>query len=594
MTSKDDHDDKVPTEVLPPVMNSAEKSASFRKRRLSFPKHHLEDDIVKVAEDAKQEDKNDDDDDDNYDDEENDKAHTFRKRRLSLTLAKPQVAQDDDDASVPPPADTSVHRPAKRRRSSVTSAASGASSTTTNGNNQKKHKSLTLHSTELLGGPLPPPSPAVHNANILYRQQPAPPPPPPLDLTLAAALESTTPHLTHRQRRKMLNPRWKKRHQPTDESKFPFPKDIVGTFSCHGVEPIYGSEYDEAEEEEEEVSPDDDYDNDEVDDGGAVNKDDRNPVKQLNEEFVETTKEESESADCLESTDVVDEAAAPVKHTMAAKINQDRGGIVFPYGNSRRTALFAVYDGHGQGGELVSQYALHEVQRRLEIHPSFKTDLQRAFHETFLAVDDSLRYEPLIEPYYAGTTAVVALFRDQTLTLANAGDSRAVLAQRSGNSWKALDLTVDQNPDSPAEQARIERMGGFVSPPPGPGLSARVWLDSDLTQIGLAMARSIGDHAIAEVGVIAEPVVTTHTVGPHDDFLLLASDGVWEFLSSQEAIDIVGEHLEERGATKACQALIEAAASRWHDEEGEYRDDITAIVVRLPGLWDKLAGSSQG
>ena len=61
--------------------------------------------------------------------------------------------------------------------------------------------------------------------------------------------------------------------------------------------------------------------------------------------------------------------------------------------------------------------------------------------------------------------------------------------------------------------------------------------------------------------------------------------GVWEFLESKDAVSIVGENLH-RGSTKACQALIEAAADKWHEEEGEYRDDITAIVVQLQHLWN--------
>lgn len=51
-----------------------------------------------------------------------------------------------------------------------------------------------------------------------------------------------------------------------------------------------------------------------------------------------------------------------------------------------------------------------------------------------------------------------------------------------------------------------------MSPPPEPGLSSRVWLDAAMTQIGLAMARSIGDHAVKSIGVVAEPEVTTHTI----------------------------------------------------------------------------------
>jgi serine/threonine protein phosphatase PrpC len=242
----------------------------------------------------------------------------------------------------------------------------------------------------------------------------------------------------------------------------------------------------------------------------------------------------------------------------------------------------------------VSQYALHEIQRLLEKHKDFNTNIEKAFQETFVKVDQSLTEEVLIEPLYAGTTACVALLRDAQLVLANAGDSRAVLARKKGvNAWEAINLTQDQNPDLAQEHQRIHEMGGYVSPPPEPGLSARVWLDADCTQIGLAMARSIGDHAVKQVGVIAEPVVTFHDIQPDDDFVVLATDGVWEFIESAEAVKIVSENLA-KGATKACRALIEAAAARWHDEEGEYRDDITAIIIRLQHLWDPKKTDEDG
>eukprot|EP00953_Heterococcus_sp_UTEX-ZZ885_P009015 5351-Heterococcus_DN1.PRE.1 len=166
--------------------------------------------------------------------------------------------------------------------------------------------------------------------------------------------------------------------------------------------------------------------------------------------------------------------------------------------------------------------------------------------------------------------------REGHLWVANAGDSRAVVAQRRGvgsgsGAFVAKDLSIDQNPNSPLEQKRIEASGGFVSPPPEPGLSARVWLDREMTQIGLAMARSIGDHAVKSIGVIAEPEITEHTLGPDDTFMILASDGVWEFISSQEAVDKVAGSLD-KGCMRATQVLIEAAAQRWREVEGDYRD----------------------
>jgi protein phosphatase PTC2/3 len=86
--------------------------------------------------------------------------------------------------------------------------------------------------------------------------------------------------------------------------------------------------------------------------------------------------------------------------------------------------------------------------------------------------------------------------------------------------WDLVNLTQDQNPDLPEEQERIVQTWCFVSPPPEPGLSARVWLYKMCTEIGLAMARSFGDHAVKPKGVIAEPVVTFHDLQPEDDFVI--------------------------------------------------------------------------
>jgi len=354
--------------------------------------------------------------------------------------------------------------------------------------------------------------------------------------------------------------------QQNDDSRLPFPRSIVGTYSCHGIEPIYDSD--------------------------------------------------------SSSSPLVDKSKRP---TFVAKINQDRGGVAFPYANCNRTAFFTTYDGHGEGGELVSQYALHEIPKKLEQHVDFQRmmtassrvdsggsgNLETALTDVFLSVDRGLGDDEDIDPTFSGSTACLVLVRGDLLVSCNLGDSRAVLAFRSSGKdgasaatasdggkgeegesgqssvYTALDLTVDQNPDSPGEQERIEEMGGFVSPQED-GLSSRVWLDPDCSQIGLAMSRSLGDHAVRSVGVIAEPVVSEHRLREEDEFMIIATDGVWEFLSSQDAVDIVAKDLDNgQGSSVACQHLIEAAAAKWHEYEGDYRDDITALVIRVKELWNK-------
>ena len=99
------------------------------------------------------------------------------------------------------------------------------------------------------------------------------------------------------------------------------------------------------------------------------------------------------------------------------------------------------------------------------------------------------------------------------------GDSRAMLCDKAAGKREgaladavAKDLTEDQKPDTPAEAARI-KIGRLHSPPEEEwGGPARVWLDANMTLPGLAMARSIGDHLVSSVGVIAEPVVEAYTL----------------------------------------------------------------------------------
>jgi hypothetical protein len=133
-------------------------------------------------------------------------------------------------------------------------------------------------------------------------------------------------HNQHHHRNK-----WRQRFSfcsTTPDHHLPFPRDIVGTYSCHGMEPVYDSDYEDSDYEEEEDGDDIAASNNNINGGGAT-----------------TVKSNQQTT---------------------AKINQDRGGITYPFANSSTTALFSVYDGHGDGGELVSQYALGEVARLLE------------------------------------------------------------------------------------------------------------------------------------------------------------------------------------------------------------------------------------
>mmetsp|Transcript_33527 Transcript_33527/g.88288 ORF Transcript_33527/g.88288 Transcript_33527/m.88288 type:complete len:97 (+) Transcript_33527:130-420(+) len=76
-----------------------------------------------------------------------------------------------------------------------------------------------------------------------------------------------------------------------------------------------------------------------------------------------------------------------------------------------------------------------------------------------------------------------------------------------------------------------------------------------------------------------------HTMTSGDRFLIMASDGVWEFIDNAEAVKIVDQFYSNgQSALEACRFLIARAALSWRKFEGQYRDDITAIVVYLPAV----------
>lgn len=270
-----------------------------------------------------------------------------------------------------------------------------------------------------------------------------------------------------------------------------------------------------------------------------------------------------------------------------SKINQDRGCLVHPFMGDERSSLFCVFDGHGEDGDLVSSFVSDAILAQLATQLDIGLEPTEALKVTFHRVDAALKRERSVPSFDSGSTAIVVLRIGDTLYTACAGDSRAVVARREASTEPgergalvALALSVDQSPDLPEEKARIEACGGFVAPPEEEGLSARVYSDSTCTVVGLAMARALGDECAKPLGIISEPVVTVHQLAQTDEFLVLASDGVWEFISSEQAVNTIASVIDQRGASVACKLLLDRAASAWKRHEGDYRDDITAIVIR--------------
>lgn len=260
-----------------------------------------------------------------------------------------------------------------------------------------------------------------------------------------------------------------------------------------------------------------------------------------------------------------------------AKVNQDRGVAVAPYCKTEEKAFFGVFDGHGALGHEVSSYVQKNLCEEIAKQPNLESDTEAALTKGFVDCNTKLA-KGSVDCTFSGTTVIVCYINGKTLYSANSGDSRAVLARLEEGKMMAVPLSSDQKPEREDEAKRIKANQGRVEACKGPRGEdigpQRVWLlHQDVP--GLAMTRSFGDLIAASVGVIPTPEVWKRTLDEKDKFMILASDGVWEFISNQEAVDIVAKC---KDGEEACKALYEESTKRWRAEE-EVVDDITCLIV---------------
>merc|ERR1712187_226475 len=115
---------------------------------------------------------------------------------------------------------------------------------------------------------------------------------------------------------------------------------------------------------------------------------------------------------------------------------------------------------------------------------------------------------------------------------------------------------------------------------------------------GLGMTRALGDCVLKDCGVIAEPEIVKWSVaGIEEAYVLACSDGVWEFIDSIDAVEIITEEdIRQAGPHDRLEALLKEARKEWHENEGgEYTDDITMVLFPLAGApvpgYDTIPGA---
>lgn len=251
-------------------------------------------------------------------------------------------------------------------------------------------------------------------------------------------------------------------------------------------------------------------------------------------------------------------------------------------------SIYGVYDGHGQKGHDVSNYVKDIMPQLIVGDKRFRTKEMEAmmidiFQQTQELISTASRNKTL-SAQMSGTTATVTIHDHSTkkLTIAHVADSTAVLASYKDNTRKELtarQLTRDHKPDLPDERARIEKAGGRVV---FDGYCNHRVYAKNARYPGLNMSRCLGDLlGHQDAGCSCVPEVLELSITPEDHMLLLCSDGVWEFIEPQQAVDLVKGYGRDT-AMQAADALAQEAWNRWIKEEGgTVVDDITVVIVYL-------------
>lgn len=252
--------------------------------------------------------------------------------------------------------------------------------------------------------------------------------------------------------------------------------------------------------------------------------------------------------------------------------------------------FFGVYDGHG--GAEAAEYCKENLFKNIYENENFEANKALALHEGFLKTDAEFQEK-------GGTTAVCLLCDGDTLWIANAGDSHAVLYREDG---KVIEqLSYDHNLSNDQEFQAVLALGGEIRTRKEPterctlvGYGEKCMERVEIQKIslswvyrpdgirGLAMSHAIGNHDIKPF-VAPDAYVREFKLDGSEGFLVLASDGLWDTVTNEAVGQFIDFHLQLYDET--CQTITENIAHLIvHDLVGEAlkiddHDNVTATII---------------
>ena len=236
--------------------------------------------------------------------------------------------------------------------------------------------------------------------------------------------------------------------------------------------------------------------------------------------------------------------------------------------NIKTCYLIILCDGHAghRCAHFIVQLLPKLVEQKLKALPSnYKNSLIKEYILNLMNNIDILFKQIKDE---SGSTCICSLFIDNDLYIANVGDSRCIIGNTDN---ELLFETIDHKPSEATELKRIENNGGKIMNIDVP----RVYINENVN--GLAMSRAIGDLSYKQGKniVIADPDVTFRNIISTNEFIIMASDGLWDVVNNNEAIRFVNQYLNKISLKQIAIKLTKLALQKGST------DNITVIIVMI-------------
>ncbi|OMJ77787.1 hypothetical protein SteCoe_22537 [Stentor coeruleus] len=263
-----------------------------------------------------------------------------------------------------------------------------------------------------------------------------------------------------------------------------------------------------------------------------------------------------------------------------------------------RSSYYAIYDGHS--GKKCSKYLRDHLHNNILSDADFPTKAKKAIFNAFIRTDEDFISQAEDQGEMSGSCAVVAMFVGSKCIVTNTGDSRCLVSCQKGT--KIIHVSAIHKPDEPKENIRIVQGGGSVTHGYIINKAGEALTQGQARVIpgNLFVSRAFGniDAKIPRLGgnpnvVIVDPHIKSFKINQDFDFILLATDSLFDLMSNREVVDIIWNSLYISRAQDLATQLNNAVEDLLNEvKDREVQKNVTIILITLKNLIENLPGEN--